>query len=228
MEKENPLIKLENVWKIYSLGKVKVEALRGLNINIGKGEFVAVMGPSGSGKSTCVHLIGCLDRPSRGRIYLDGKDINKFTRSQLSSIRGKKIGFVFQQFNLMNTLTVLENVMLPMMFYEVSLPKRKKRAKEILDDMGLSHRLKHYPTEISGGEKQRVAVARSLANKPTIIVADEPTGNLDSKRGKEIMEILDNLHKNGKTIVLVTHDKLLANYAERVIYIKDGMNVDAL
>ncbi|MCK5040582.1 MAG: ABC transporter ATP-binding protein [Candidatus Aenigmarchaeota archaeon] len=225
---EKTLIKLENVWKIYDLGKVKVEALRGINITIKKGEFVAVMGPSGSGKSTCVHLIGCLDRPTKGSIYLDKSDISKLTRSQLSSIRGKKIGFVFQQFNLMNTLTVLENVTLPMMFYDVLPSVRKKRAEKILEEMGLGHRLSHYPTEISGGEKQRVAVARSLANDPEIIVADEPTGNLDSKKGKEIMDILDNLHKSGKTIVLVTHDKVLANYAERVIYIKDGANVDAL
>ena len=225
---EKYLIQLKDVWKIYTVGKIKVEALRGLNVNIGKGEFVAVMGPSGSGKSTCVHLIGCLDKPTKGHIYLDEKDINKLTRSQLSSIRGKKIGFVFQQFNIINSLTILDNVMLPMMFYDVPLSERRKRAKTILGEMDLSHRLNHYPTEISGGEKQRVAIARALANNPDIIVADEPTGNLDSKRGKEIMEILENLHKNGKTIVLVTHDKILANYAERTIYIQDGTNVESL
>ncbi|OYT33669.1 MAG: lipoprotein-releasing system ATP-binding protein LolD [Candidatus Aenigmarchaeota archaeon ex4484_52] len=224
--KKNILIKLENVWKIYKIGKVEIAALRGVNIGIEKKEFVAVMGPSGSGKSTCVNLIGCLDKPTKGQIYLGGENINNFSRSRLSSIRGEKIGFVFQQFNLINTLSILENVMLPMIFYNIDLNERITRAKKILEKMGLSNRLNHYPNEISGGEKQRVAIARSLANNPDIIIADEPTGNLDSKKGKEIMEILEKLHKMGKTIVLVTHDKILAEFAKRIIYIKDGKNIE--
>jgi putative ABC transport system ATP-binding protein len=215
-----PVIELDNIWKIYQVGDVKVEALRGVSISIKPGEFVAITGPSGSGKSTMMNMVGALDIPSKGAIYLDGKDISKLHESELAEIRGKKIGFVFQQFNLISTLTALENVMLPMEFQDSE--DSKEKAIEALELVGLKDRMNHKPKELSGGQQQRVAIARALSNDPEVILADEPTGNLDSKTGKEIMTLFNELHKKGKTIILITHDLNLVNYGERVIKLVDG------
>ena len=217
------IIKLENVKKIYHLGEVLVEALRGINLSVRKGEFLAIMGPSGSGKSTCMNMIGCLDVPTSGRILLDNIDISKLHESELARIRGKLIGFVFQQFNLIPSLNALENVMLPMMFQGKPRVERIKRAMELLDLIGIKKRAYHKPSELSGGERQRVAIARALANDPEVILADEPTGNLDSKTGRLIMELLKKLNENGTTIVMVTHDENLAKYADRIALIRDGV-----
>lgn len=218
--KQKQIIKLDNVWKIYQIGDVKVEALRGADLSIGMGDFVAITGPSGSGKSTIVNMIGALDIPSKGIIYLDGKDISKLHESHLAEIRGKKIGFVFQQFNLISTLSALENVMLPMEFQDRD--DAEEKAREALELVGLKDRMYHKPKELSGGQQQRVAIARALANDPEVILADEPTGNLDSKTGKEIMDLFKDLNKKGKTIVLVTHDINLINYCKRTIHLLDG------
>jgi len=221
--KKNILIKLDNVWKIYRMGDMKVEALRGLTLDIKQGEFVSIMGPSGSGKSTAVNMVGCLDIPSKGKIFLGGKDISKLTESDLAQIRGKRIGFIFQQFNLINTLTALENVMLPMTFQGISKEKRVERAKKLLGMVDLGDRIGHKPTELSGGQQQRVAIARSLSNNPEVVLADEPTGNLDSKTGMNVMSFLQGLHeKEGKTIIMVTHDSHVAKYADRIEYLMDG------
>jgi len=223
------IIELDNVWKIYKLGNVNVEALRGLNIDVRRGEFLAIMGPSGSGKSTAVNMVGCLDIPTKGTILLEGQDISHLSESDLAQIRGKKIGFIFQQFNLINTLTALENVMLPMTFQNIPGEERTERAKELLGMVDLGDRVEHRPTELSGGEQQRVAIARSLSNDPEIVLADEPTGNLDSKTGNIVMDFLKKLHKNkSKTIIMVTHDKNIARAAERVVYLKDGRLVKKL
>ena len=217
------VIKLENVWKIYKLGKIELPVLRGISLDIKPGSFVTIMGPSGSGKSTLMYLMGVLDVPSKGEIYLDGKNISKLSENTLAQIRGKKIGFVFQQFNLLQNLTALENVMMPMIFQDVKEPERKKRAKELLVLFDMEKRADHRPTELSGGEQQRVAIARSLANDPEIIIADEPTGNLDSTTGKIIMTALTELHKNQKkTIVVVTHDPNIASYSQEIVNIRDG------
>ena len=217
------IIRLENVWKTYKMGEVEVNALQGLDLEVKEGEFVAIMGPSGSGKSTAVNMIGCLDIPTRGRIILDGHDISKLSESQLAQIRGKKIGFIFQQFNLITTLTALENVMLPMMFQGISEQKRKDTAKKLLGLVDLGERMNHKPTELSGGQQQRVAIARALSNDPDVIVADEPTGNLDSKTGTNVLDFLGKLHSDEKkTIVMVTHDAGLSKAAERTEFLKDG------
>lgn len=221
--KKEVIIKLKDVWKTYQMGKTKVHALRGLNLEVYKGEFLAVQGPSGSGKSTSMNLIGCLDVPTKGVIYLDGQDIAKLEESDLAQIRGQKIGFVFQKFNLLPTLTALENVMLPMTFQGVSENERIKKATKLLEQFGLGDRVHHKPTELSGGQQQRVAISRSLAVDPPMILADEPTGNLDSKTGKEVMKFLRELNvKFKKTIVLVTHDDKLAKHADRILFLKDG------
>jgi len=218
-----PLIKLEDVWKIYQLGKVELTVLKGINLEINPGDFVTIMGPSGSGKSTLLHLIGCLDIPTRGKVFWEGQDISELSEDKLAQIRGQRVGFVFQQFNLLHNLNALENVMLPMVFQGVSENKRIERAKELLRFLDLGHRIFHRPAELSGGERQRVAIARALANDPEIVVADEPTGNLDSTTGKMIMEILTDLHKKEKkTIVVVTHDPNIAGYSKQIINIKDG------
>ncbi|NIA03813.1 MAG: ATP-binding cassette domain-containing protein [Nitrospiraceae bacterium] len=222
MKLSKEIIKLEAVKKVYHLGEVDVFALRGVNLDVKRGEFLAVMGPSGSGKSTCMNMIGCLDIPTSGRIFLDGVDIARLSESELSQIRGRKIGFVFQQFNLISSLNALENVMLPMMFQQIPRDKRLKRAKELLTSVGIPKRMFHKPSELSGGERQRVAIARALANNPDVILADEPTGNLDSHSGRVIMDLLTDLHKSGKTIVMVTHDAKLSTYADRIAYILDG------
>ena len=218
-----PLINLEDVWKIYHMGEEDFAALKNIDLKIHKGEFVVILGPSGSGKSTMMNLIGCLDMPSKGVIELNGMDISKMDESSLAVVRGKMIGFIFQQFNLIPTLNTLENVMLPLEFQEADTDYAKKRAIELLKIVGLSDKMYHSQSQLSGGQRQRVAIARSLAVDPDVILADEPTGNLDSKTGGYILDFLDDLHREGKTIIVVTHDTELINYAERVIYIKDGM-----
>ncbi len=221
--KDESLIKLENVWKIYQLGKMELTVLKGISLEIYPGDFVTIMGPSGSGKSTLMHIIGCLDVPTKGKVFLEKHDIMGFSEDELAQVRGRKIGFVFQQFNLLHDLNALENVMLPMVFQGVPEDERKERAKELLISLDLGKRIFHRPFELSGGERQRVAIARALSNNPEIIIADEPTGNLDSTTGKMIMEVFIDLHKKEKkTIVVVTHDPHIAEYTEDVINIKDG------
>lgn len=221
--KNKTIIKLENVWKIYQMGDVKVNALRGLDLEVRKGDFVAVMGPSGSGKSTAVNMIGCLDIPTKGKIFLEHRDISKLAESDLAQIRGQKIGFIFQQFNLIPTLSALGNVMLPMIFQNMPEGKRKERAKKLLEMVGLGDRMNHKPTELSGGQQQRVAIARALANDPEVILADEPTGNLDQHTGMMIMDFLGKLHtEKNKTIIMVTHDVGVAKHAHRIEYLMDG------
>ncbi len=218
------MIKLENVYKIYKLGRTEVVALRGVNLEINRGDYISIMGPSGSGKSTLMNIIGCLDRPTKGRVYIDGEDVSKLSDKELAKIRLKKIGFVFQQFNLIPTLTALENVALPMWFAGVERKKRIKRAKELLKIVGLEGREHHKPRELSGGEQQRVAIARALANDPEVILADEPTGNLDTKTGTRIIDILEKLNKlEGKTLIIVTHDQEIGKRAKIRLKIKDGM-----
>ncbi len=219
-----PIIRLDNVWKIYKMGDVEVPALRGMTLDIYPHEFVTIMGPSGSGKSTAMNMVGCLDVPTKGHIYLDGKDISKMNESDLAQIRGRKIWFIFQSFNPVQNLSALENVMLPMTFQGIPRVKREETAKKLLKLVGLENRMNHKPTELSGGQQQRVAIARSLSNNPDVILADEPTGNLDSKTGVEVMEMLKKLHKEeGKTIIMVTHDKNIGSNADRIAYLKDGM-----
>lgn len=222
MEKDI-IIKLSNVWKIYKMGKVEVPALRGLNLEVRKGEFLSIMGPSGSGKSTAMNMVGVLDVPSKGQIQLEGIDISTLTESDLAQIRGRKIGFIFQQFNLIPTLSALENVTMPMIFQNKSKEERRKRAKELLDMVELGDRANHRPSEMSGGQQQRVAIARSLCNDPEVVLADEPTGNLDSKTSNTVMDFLKKLNKDEKkTIIMVTHDEETAKFADRVEYLKDG------
>jgi len=218
------IIELRDVWKIYKMGKVDVNALRGMNFSVKKNEFVSIMGPSGSGKSTAVNMVGCLDIPTKGDVYLEGKNIAHLGESSLAQIRGRKIGFIFQTFNLIPTLTAKENIILPMIFQGIPADKREKRAEKLLRLVQLEGRMNHKPTELSGGEQQRVAIARSLANDPNVILADEPTGNLDSKTGRIVMDFLKDLNKKeGKTIVMVTHDAELAKHADRIAYLKDGV-----
>jgi putative ABC transport system ATP-binding protein len=217
------LIDIRDVWKIYKIGDVEVAALRGLNFSIKKGEFVSIMGPSGSGKSTCVNMVGALDIPTKGSIFLDCKDISKLHESDLAQIRGRKIGFIFQQFNLISTLSALENVMLPMMFQNKPRSDRLERAKKLLEMVGLADRMHHKPNELSGGQQQRVAIARALSNDPEVVLADEPTGNLDSRTGHQVINMLAKLHEEeGKTIIMVTHDTEVAEHADRIEFLKDG------
>lgn len=220
------IIKTSSLIKDYDLGKLKVRALSGVDICITKGEFVAIMGPSGSGKSTLMHIIGCLDRPTQGEYYLDQELVSKLPKSSLAGIRNRKIGFVFQSFNLLPHLNILKNVELPLMYFGMSTYKRREKAKQILDSVGLSDRLKHKPNELSGGQRQRVAIARAIVNDPSILLADEPTGNLDSQAGGDILEIFDSLHRSGNTVIMVTHDPAVANRADRIIRIKDGLVED--
>ena len=225
---KKPIIELRKVWKTYKMGETPVHALRGIDLDVNKGEFLAIQGPSGSGKSTAMNLVGCLDVPSKGQIFLDNKDISRLSESDLAQIRGRKIGFIFQKFNLIETLTALENVMLPMTFQGVSENERVKRATKLLTQFGLGERIHHKPNELSGGQQQRVAIARSLATNPSVILADEPTGNLDSKTGKEVMQFLREVNeKEGKTVVLVTHDDVLAHFADRIEFLKDGVIVQS-
>jgi len=217
------IMKLQDVWKIYRMGEVEVPALRGVSVEIKKGDFVAIMGASGSGKSTMMNLIGCLDIPSRGNIYLKSKDISTLSESDLASFRGKTIGFIFQQYNLIQSMSAFENVMLPLEFLEYDDWEASKRAREILALVGLSDKMHHRPAQLSGGQQQRVSIARSLAGDPEIILADEPTGALDSVTGREVLDMLKKLWKEqGKTIIMVTHDLNLARYAHATIELKDG------
>lgn len=220
------VLRAENVKKIYEMDSVKVNALNSVSLSIKKGEFISIMGPSGSGKTTLLDILSALLRPTEGEVYIDGKAISKMDDNELARIRGKKIGFVFQTFNLIPRMTALENVMLPLWFEGIPKKKRREIATEILTDVGLGNRLNHRPTEMSGGQRQRVAIARALANDPHIIVADEPTGNLDSKAGEQVLKIIEELHKKkGKTVIMVTHEKYVAQRAERIIYLKDGIIV---
>ncbi|MFA7708272.1 MAG: ABC transporter ATP-binding protein [Candidatus Pacearchaeota archaeon] len=217
------LIKIQDVWKKYDMGESEpLVVLKEINLDIKKGDFVAITGPSGSGKSTMVNIVGALDRPSWGSVYLDGRDISLIGESRLAFLRGKTIGFIFQQFNLLKTLTALQNVMLPMEILDVPEKEAREKAQELLESLGLGERLHHKPNQLSGGQQQRVAIARALSNNPEIILADEPTGNLDSKTGKFVMDYLGKLHSQGKTVILITHDLDLVNYAKRVVHIKDG------
>ena len=221
--RDEPLIKLNNVWKIYRMGDVDFAALKAITMDIYEGEFLVVLGPSGSGKSTLMNLIGCLDLPSKGEVFLDSKDISGLGESELARIRGQMIGFIFQSFNLIPTLNTQENVLLPMEFQEEDVQIARKRSAYLLEIVGLSDKKQNLPSQLSGGQRQRVAIARSLAVNPPIILADEPTGNLDSKTGGYILEFLSKLHENeGKTIIVVTHDLEIIKHATRVVYLKDG------
>ena len=218
-----PVIRLENVFKTYDLGEIQVQALRGVSLEVHEGEFVAVMGPSGSGKSTIMNILGCLDRPTKGRYFLDGVDVSGMTKTELARIRNKKLGFVFQQFNLLSRTSALENVELPTVYAGISPDERVKRAMEALTRVGLADRAGHHPSQLSGGQQQRVAIARGLVNRPSILLADEPTGNLDSRTSVEIMDILQTLNnEQGLTIVLVTHEPDIAQYAKRTLLFRDG------
>lgn len=223
-ENEVPLIDLKDVWKIYQMGEIEFAALKGIDLHIKKGEFVVILGPSGSGKSTLMNQIGCLDTPTKGTVSLGGKDISHLEESELAQIRGRTIGFIFQQFNLIPTLNSLENVILPLEFQEEDASVAEKRARELLKMVGLEDKMQHLPSQLSGGQRQRVAIARSLSVDPEILLADEPTGALDSKTGDYILDFLNELHEDkNKTIIIVTHDNELIKYAEKIIYIRDGM-----
>jgi len=218
----NELIRCEDLKKFYHVGTQTVKALRSINLSIFQGEYVAIMGPSGSGKSTLMNIIGCLDTPTGGTYILNNTDVSQLEDNFLAEIRNKEIGFVFQTFNLMPRYTALENVMLPLIYAGVPKLEREKRALEVLDDVGLSDRVKHKPNELSGGQRQRVAVARALVNKPSIILADEPTGNLDSKTSVDIMQLFAQIHQMGNTIIVVTHEEDIALHAHRIIRLRDG------
>lgn len=220
MEKE--IIRIENIVKNFKVGTVLVEALRSVSIVIERNEFVAIMGPSGSGKSTMMNILGCLDTPTSGSYFLNGEDVSKMDDNSLAEIRNRQIGFVFQTFNLLPRSTALENVMLPLIYAGISKGRRIERGKEVLDEVKLSDRIEHKPNELSGGQRQRVAIARALVNNPAIILADEPTGNLDSKTSIEILGLLEEIHKMGNTVIIVTHEEDIALHAHRIIRLMDG------
>jgi len=219
----NTIIDIKNITKLYEMGVEKLYALKGVDVKIERNEYVAIMGPSGSGKSTLMNIIGCLDTPTSGDYVLNGKDVHEMDDDELAEIRNKEIGFVFQTFNLLPRSNALHNVELPLIYSGLSKSERIKRAEETLTNVGLGDRMKHKPNELSGGQRQRVAVARALVNHPSIILADEPTGNLDTKTGEEIMALFAELNKNGNTIILVTHEEDIARHANRIIKIRDGM-----
>jgi putative ABC transport system ATP-binding protein len=225
-----PTIRLDGVYKTYDLGEIQVQALRGVSMEIYPGEFVAIMGASGSGKSTLMNILGCLDKPTRGHYYLDGKDVSGLTKDDLAKIRSQKIGFVFQQFNLLARTSALENVELPTIYAGIPIDERARRAQAALNRVGLADRSGHFPSQLSGGQQQRVAIARGLVNSPSLLLADEPTGNLDSRTSVEIMEILQNLNdEHGLTVVIVTHEPDIAQYAKRALEFRDGkMKKDVL
>ncbi len=217
------VIEVRNIIRDFKLGEETVHVLKGINLDIKKGDYVAIMGPSGSGKSTFMNLLGCLDTPTAGDYTLNGKDVSKLSDDQLAEIRNSEIGFVFQTFNLLPRTTALENVALPMVYAGKSNSERIKRATEVLTEVGLADRIDHKPNQLSGGQRQRVAIARALVNNPSIILADEPTGNLDSKTGYEIMALFDEIHQNGNTVIMVTHEEDIAEYAHRIIRLRDGI-----
>jgi putative ABC transport system ATP-binding protein len=217
-----PIIETQNLWKTYIMGSEEIHALRGVDLSIEKGEYVAIMGPSGSGKSTLMNLIGCLDTPSKGSYLLNGKQVSEMNDNELARIRNEEIGFVFQTFNLLPRATALHNVELPLVYAGVPNKERQERAKESLRRVELVDRMTHKPNELSGGQRQRVAIARALVNNPSILLADEPTGNLDSKTGVEIMALFERLYRAGNTIILVTHEADIAEHAHRVVHIRDG------
>ncbi|MBP6041370.1 MAG: ABC transporter ATP-binding protein [Flavobacterium sp.] len=219
----NPLIKISNIKRDFVLGNEIVYVLKGIDLEINKGEYVALMGPSGSGKSTLMNLLGCLDTPTSGTYILNGKDVSQMKDDELAEIRNKEIGFVFQTFNLLPRTTALDNVALPMIYAGYSKSERNERATEVLKQVNLADRMDHQPNQLSGGQRQRVAVARALVNKPSIILADEPTGNLDSKTSVEIMKLFGDIHASGNTVILVTHEEEIAAYANRVIRLRDGL-----
>jgi putative ABC transport system ATP-binding protein len=217
------IIILKNIEKVYKIGNELIYALRDVSLNVQKNEYVALMGPSGSGKSTLMNMLGCLDTPTSGQYILNGHSVATMSDSQLAEIRNKEIGFVFQTFNLLPRATTLDNVALPLVYAGLSKAAREERAKEVLEQVGLGDRMQHKPNELSGGQRQRVAIARALVNKPAIILADEPTGNLDSKTSIEIMGLLEDIHKNGNTIILVTHEEDIAMHAHRIVRLRDGL-----
>jgi len=219
---EEEIIKFENVWKVYSIGKIKLPILKGITLSIKKGECLSIIGPSGSGKTTLLNLIGCLDKPSEGKYFMEGEEISSLSDDKLSEIRSRKIGFIFQSYNLIPQLTVLENIGLPLFYQGIDEKIIKEKSLKLAETVGLKHRINHKPTELSGGEQQRVAIARALINDPILILADEPTGNLDTKTGKEIMELLVNLNKEGKTLLVITHDMTIASYTKKIVRILDG------
>jgi len=217
------VLKLDGACKTYHMGEgIEVKALCDAYLTVKEGEFLCVLGPSGSGKSTLLHIIGLLDRPTKGKVYIDGKDVSKMTPEEQAKIRGRKIGFVFQTFNLVPSLKAWENVALPLVIQGVPLEERKERANKILTNLGMEDRTDHYPSQLSGGQRQRVAIGRALANEPRVVLADEPTGNLDSKTGKGVLEIFRNLHKQGRTIIIISHDEAITDVAERIVRIRDG------
>ncbi len=220
---QKEIIRIEDLVKIYDTGAVKVLGLNKVNLSIKQGEFVAIMGQSGSGKSTLLNILGCLDRPTLGKYFLDGIDVSQMSDDELSKIRNQKLGFVFQSFNLISRMSVLKNVEIPMTYARYSMTKRRERALELLDMVGLSNRTEHEPNELSGGQRQRVAIARALTNRPPLILADEPTGNLDSRSSVEIMELFAKLNAEGNTVVVVTHEDNIAEYTHRILKFKDGM-----
>lgn len=216
------MVKVDDLKRVYHNGEIEVEALKGISFFVKEGEMVAIMGPSGSGKSTLMNLLGCLDTPTAGNYTLEGEDVSSKSENQLAEIRNKKVGFVFQQFNLLSRTSALHNVEVPLIYAGVKRKKRRKRAREMLKKVGLGHRLQHFPNEMSGGQRQRVAIARALVNNPSLILADEPTGNIDTKTGRTIMDIFHRLNDQGHTIIIVTHEEKIASHAQRIVHLVDG------
>lgn len=219
----SPLISLQKLHKSYRMGNITVHALRDVNLQVGRAEYLAILGPSGSGKSTLMNILGCLDSPTDGNYYLDGRDVSQLQRDELAVIRNQRIGFIFQSFNLLETMNALDNVALPLIYRGLHAAKRNELAKKFLTDMGLAHRMHHKPSELSGGQRQRVAIARALATNPDVILADEPTGNLDSRSGEDVVQLFEALVAVGKTVIIVTHDLVLAQHTRRIVYIRDGV-----